>query len=150
MYTGQLSVLHVTSYRCMQSISLIFAYPDDNSITFEQLQQREVGNKSSKIDTKSNLSNCQIKSPKTVPKIDTKSNLSNCLIKSPKTVQDNLSCGSKSEGEIESEDDELDNTINDDGLVLKPPTPPDSSSQSTEATTVSSLPGMREDVHLIV
>jgi len=114
----------------MQSVSLIFAYPDDNSITFKQLQQREVANKSSKIDTKSNLSNCQIKSPK--------------------TVQDNLSCGSKSEGEIESEDDELDNTINDDGLVLEPPTPPDSSSQSTEATTVSSLPGMREDAHLIV
>jgi len=84
--------------------------------------------------------------------------LSNGQSKLVQTDRDGLSCGSKSEGEIESEeDDELDSTITstpDDSLVPEPSTSsdfyPELHSQSTEATTVSSLPGIREDLHTMV
>jgi len=120
---------------------LTFIHPGNNSINFEPQQQQQQKHCSIQNDNRF-----------TTPKP------SDGQSKPPQTDKDDLSCGSKSEGEIESEDDdELDSTITstpDDISVPEPLTPPNYypalPSQSTEATTVSSLPGIREDVHTMV
>ena len=116
-------------------------YPGDNSVNFEPQQEQQQQQSSSQVNNRF-----------TEPK------LSNGQLKLPQTDKDDLSCGSKSEGEIESEeDDELDSTVtstSDPTLVPEPSTPPDSPvlpSPCTEATTMSSLPGIRKDTqHVMV
>ena len=124
---------------------LTFAYPGNNSINFEPQQQH----------LQQQQKHCSIQND---DRFTTTPKPSNGQSKPLQTDKDNLSCGSKSEGEIESEeDDELDSTITlkpDDISVPEPLTPPNYypalPSHSTEATTVSSLPGIREDVHTMV
>ncbi|XP_065920464.1 uro-adherence factor A-like isoform X2 [Dysidea avara] len=112
----------------------------DNSVNFEPQQEQQQQQSSSQVNNRF-----------TEPK------LSNGQLKLPQTDKDDLSCGSKSEGEIESEeDDELDSTVtstSDPTLVPEPSTPPDSPvlpSPCTEATTMSSLPGIRKDTQHVM